>query len=262
MQQDEASRGRTGESGRPNVERTPEANSLVEEVLKDHAGQEDAGRQRAAPGARPDVAQGRRWPGLISIIALVFSSLSLYETILKQAALAVYLGEVGYFSRDKVDLGEIIALPVTIINHGARDAVVFGLTLDTDGTPQRIYRSSFIGGGPSAGQGEPFAPWAIAGRGSHAGIVQFRSWDAEPLITEKHPYRLCVTVRADASRAFGIVDRLLELPPPALSFVVEPWWGFSHSDLMSGKPLPLKITKIETIDQARAAQSGVCRTET
>jgi len=199
----------------------------------------------------------------VSIVALLFSALSLYETVLKQAALSIYVGGVGHVSWDKATGAEIIALPVTVTNQGARDAVVSDLKLGPDDAPDR-YRSSFVGS-LYAGQNEPFAPWPVAGHGSHVGVVHFHSKaDTEPLIapTVSAPaksYALCFTAQATSSRPFGLLDWLLERPPRALRLVVEPAISFSRSDLENGKWIPLWVTAIESIDEQRGTQTGACR---
>jgi hypothetical protein len=204
----------------------------------------------------------RRWPNLVSIVALVTSAVSLYETTLKQAALSVYVGDVGHVGWDKATKAEIIALPLTVTNRGARDAVILGLSLGADDAPDR-YRSSFVGG-PSAGQDDPFAPWVVPGHGSHSGTVQLYAKDATTLIapTANGParsYTLCLTVRTEVGRPSGVLDSLLEHPPGALRFVVEPAERFSAGDMDNGRWIPLWITGMESIDDRRATQTGQCR---
>ncbi|MBO0765950.1 MAG: hypothetical protein J2P50_15380, partial [Hyphomicrobiaceae bacterium] len=73
-------------------------------------------------------AEGGRGVLLISLLALILSVLSLYETNFKQARLVLHLGAVMYYARDP-EAAEVFAVPVTIVNHGARDAVVTALDL-------------------------------------------------------------------------------------------------------------------------------------
>jgi hypothetical protein len=267
MENVEASTAAIRQAAQLNVERTLVAFQLSEEALdgtrEPDPRAKNAGAREAARLAPSDRRTGRRWPGLVSIVALVFSGISLYETVLKQAALSIYVGGVGHVSWDRATRAEIIALPVTVTNQGARDAVVLDLRLGPDDAPDR-YRSSFVGS-LYPGQNEPFAPWPVAGHGSHVGVVHFHSkGDAEPLIapTVSAPtksYGLCFTAQAVASRPFGLLDWLLERPPTALRLVVEPAIRFSRSDLENGKWIPLWITAIESIDDRRGVQTGTCR---
>jgi hypothetical protein len=252
-------------AGSLNVELALEAGLGAEDARGDgpsepnaHAASADAkknaGKEQLAPRSRSDSDRPRRWPGLVSIAAVIFSGVSLYETVLKHAELSVYVGELGHVSWDKTG-AEIIALPVTVANHGARDAVVYGLRLGPDDEPDR-YRSIFVGV-PSAGRNEPFAPWPVAGHGSRSGVAQFQATgDARPLITPTvsaaaKSYRLCLTIHAEASRSFGLLDQLLERPPAALRLVVEPAHRFGISDVTDGNLIPLRITGIERIDDCR-----------
>lgn len=207
----------------------------------------------------------RRWPDLVSIVALLTSGVSLYETVLKQAALSVYVGDVGQVGWDKATKAEIIVLPVTVTNRGARDAVILGLSLGADDAPDR-YRSSFVGG-PSAGQNDPFAPWVIPGHGSHSGTVQLHAKDATTLIapTANGPtrsYALCLMVRTDARRRSPFLDWLLERPPATLRFVVEPAERFSASDMDAGHWIPLWIAAIEPVDAGQCGNTVQQNAET
>src|SRR5215510_13172485 len=75
---------------------------------------------------------------VISATALCFSGFSLWETSLKQADLSVYVTGVVTYERDRaaddsiMPAGgfEVLAVPITIANSGARDGVVLALQLD------------------------------------------------------------------------------------------------------------------------------------
>ena len=81
---------------------------------------------------------GGRIAAVISAIALVFSAYSLWETSLKQADVSVYVTGVVSYGRDTSDSTdvqpsggfEVLAVPVTIANGGARDAPILALHLD------------------------------------------------------------------------------------------------------------------------------------
>lgn len=269
---DEASEAKLRKAGEQGVALALEASRQAEEARGDDTGEPRAHAASAnstmsasteKPGLRSDVPP-RRWPGMVSIAALVFSGISLYETVLKQAELSDYVGDVGHLGRDRVTNAEIIALPVTVTNRGARDAIVISLRLGTDDEPDR-YRSSFVGGS-FAGINEAFAPWPIQGHGSHSGIVQFHAkGDAAPLIVPAvngapKSYELCLIARAEASRPFSLPVWSLEHLPAALRFVVEPAYRFNEADMKNGNWIPLWITGIKSIDYQDAMQVGRCRT--
>ncbi len=83
-------------------------------------------------------SEGGRIAAIVSLIALIFSAYSLWETSLKQAELNVYVTGVVTYGRDSSDDDfirpargfEVFAVPVTIANGGARDAAVLSLQLE------------------------------------------------------------------------------------------------------------------------------------
>jgi hypothetical protein len=135
-------------------------------------------------------SEGGRAAAIISAIALVFSAYSLWETSLKQADLNVYATGVVTYGRDTSDDAsiqpsggfEVLAVPVTIANGGARDGAVLSLQLDVknpstgltarfDGTytADAAYFVDTRGKRPKA----PFNALVIAGRSAWTGTVIF-----------------------------------------------------------------------------------------
>ena len=78
---------------------------------------------------RPAHLEGGRWAVLISLVALIFSGISLYETILKQPRPVLHVAGVMHYARDPVGGADVFAVPMTITNQGARDAVITTLNL-------------------------------------------------------------------------------------------------------------------------------------
>jgi len=135
-------------------------------------------------------SEGGRAAAIISATALFFSAYSLWETSLKQADLGVYATGVISYGRDISDDAsiqppggfEVLAVPVTIANGGARDGVVLSLRLDVknprtglsarfDGTysADAAYFVDARGKRPKA----PFNALVIAGRSAWTGTVIF-----------------------------------------------------------------------------------------
>lgn len=129
---------------------------------------------------------------LVSGLALIFSAVSLYETMLRQPELSVYVPPVIHYTRENG--GEVLALPVTIANRGARDGTVLSLDLvaSAPGRPdtKTFYSAYFVDSGyflksrleRSATGGlqitkqrpkTPFAPLSIAGRSNYTGTILF-----------------------------------------------------------------------------------------
>lgn len=132
---------------------------------------------------------------VISGIALLFSAYSLWETSLKQADLTAYVtGAVTYTSdpfgsSDVQEAGgyEVLAVPVTIANSGARDAAVLSLQLDTNNsvTGKTVrFDAAYMADGTYFATSDkakrpktPFAALVVAGRSAWSGIVLFYSDD-------------------------------------------------------------------------------------
>jgi len=127
---------------------------------------------------------------VVSAVALLFSAYSLWETSLKQADLSVYVTGIVSYGRDTSDgvdvqpTGgfEVLAVPVTIANGGARDAAVLSLQLDVRNaktglsarfegtyTADAAFFAGTGGGRPKA----PFSALVIAGRTAWTGTVLF-----------------------------------------------------------------------------------------
>src|SRR5262245_49900735 len=94
---------------------------------------------------------GKAAATVISGTALVFSAFSLWETSLKQADLSVYVGDAVTYTRDPnnedraFEAGgyEVLAMPVTIANGGARDGAVLLLQLDAK-NPETAETGRFV----------------------------------------------------------------------------------------------------------------------
>jgi hypothetical protein len=127
---------------------------------------------------------------VVSAVALLFSAYSLWETSLKQADLNVYVTGVVTYERDLTAAKyitpaggfEVLAVPVTIANSGARDAPVLGLQLDATnprtGLGARFEATYTADGTYFANTGDkrpktPFSALVIAGRSAWTGTVLF-----------------------------------------------------------------------------------------
>jgi hypothetical protein len=134
---------------------------------------------------------GSRITAVVSAIALVFSAYSLWETSLKRADISVFVPGVVTYTRDttpSVDIQpsggfEVLAVPVTIANGGARDAAIVALHLDvknlktglsarfeaTYTTEPSFFNPQF----DSPRTKTPFSALVVAGRSAWRGTVVF-----------------------------------------------------------------------------------------
>jgi len=85
--------------------------------------------------------------GLISILALAMSGFSLFQTTLKQPKLHLFVPETISYTRDANGSYEVLVVPVTIANSGARDGVISSLTLKVRNTGterERIFKATYV----------------------------------------------------------------------------------------------------------------------
>ena len=124
---------------------------------------------------------------LASFIALIFSGISLYQTVLKRAEIRVFVPETVSYTRDPNGSFEVLAVPVTVINSGARDGVVVAMQLKVKNEETghtRALSASYVAeegyfstkedyrAGISRPK-RPFAPLTIPGRSGHSATVLF-----------------------------------------------------------------------------------------
>jgi hypothetical protein len=133
---------------------------------------------------------GVRLTTIISALALVFSGYSLWETSLKQADLGVYVTGVVSYVRDTSEDEhiqpsggfEVLAVPVTIANSGARDGAVLSLQLDVRNVKTGLTArfegtyttdASYFVTTAAKRPKTPFSALVIAGRSSWTGTILF-----------------------------------------------------------------------------------------
>ena len=67
---------------------------------------------------------------VVSGLALIFSGISLYQTVIKQAQLHIFLPDTVNYTRDPDGSFEVFVLPITVSNTGARDGVLSAMKLE------------------------------------------------------------------------------------------------------------------------------------
>lgn len=143
---------------------------------------------------------------IVSGVALLFSGYSLWETSLKSAELHAFVPPVIQFAAPQQNSNfEVIAVPLTLTNEGARSATVLSMELQvTDprsGQTKRFYAADFgrwTMERTRAGAYAPFAPISLPGRSSRTESVLFytRGQDEKPneLIREPGSYGFILTL--------------------------------------------------------------------
>jgi hypothetical protein len=134
-----------------------------------------------------DAAHGGWLAAVVSGVALIASGVSLWESTLKQPDIRLYVSENIHYTRDPYGSYEVLAVPITIANGGARDGAVISLKLDVKNTTTgqtETFKSAFTADAQYFGSRDdyaarlkrpklPFAPLSVAGRGAFTGTVLF-----------------------------------------------------------------------------------------
>jgi hypothetical protein len=191
----------------------------------------------------------------ISAVALIFSGVSLYETVLKQADLHLFVPDTIFLTGDPDGGSEVFAVPLTVSNSGARDGIVSALKLEvrngaTD-AKQTLEASYFAGPDYFSVKEDsannirrpktPFAPLPVAGRGSHTATVLFyaRKYEGQRVVSGGGRYVLLLSAETRPAKALGFFDRLwstsvapvrsiYELPPVSQIFEARIYSGNSE----------------------------------
>ena len=156
--------------------------------------------------------EGGKLAVFLSATAMVFSAYSLWESSLKAADLHAFVPPVIQFAAPYQNSNfEVIAVPITLSNEGARTATVLSMELSvTDPrtkATKKFYAADFgrwTMERTRASAYEPFAPISLAGRSSRTESVLFytRGDDQKPneLIREVGPYRFTLTLDVAESK--------------------------------------------------------------
>ncbi len=173
--------------------------------------------------------------GIVSLVALVFSGLSLYETVLKQANLHLYVPDTLAYTRDPNGSLEVIVVPVTVANSGARDGVVSALKLNIENKQsglKREFSASFIAAPGyfstkedySKGQSRPktaFAPLSIPGRSAFTGTLLFypKEFSEQRVVPGAGKFSMTLAATMDTVQDMGAIDRFWSTDIEPISFV-------------------------------------------
>src|SRR5215470_7765362 len=126
-------------------------------------------------------------PTAISAMALIGSVVSMWETTIKQAEVRVHVSDNIYFTRDPWGSYEVLIIPVTLANRGARDGTVLTLSLDVKNlttNQSKRFKSTYTADARWFGGRDdvstnlrrpkvPFAPVSVAGRSTFTGTLLF-----------------------------------------------------------------------------------------
>lgn len=192
---------------------------------------------------------------MISGLALTASAVSLWETTLRQPEIKLYVSENIQYTRDPYGPFEVLAVPVTITNSGARDGAVLSLQLEAKNlkTGQvEKFKSNYVADAQYFGGRDdvaarvkrpktPFAPISVSGRGAFTGTVLFYSAGGgeKNLIEPGTKIEMILSVTLPAQTDW--LDKALASTPPAATIEAEVP-AFFPGALLSGDNAPLKVS--------------------
>lgn len=177
---------------------------------------------------------------LASALALAFSGISLYQTVIKQAQLNIFVPDTISYTRDPDGSFEVLAVPVTVSNSGARDGIVSSIKLEVRNSGsgiKRTFEASYFAGPDYFSAKEdpsnnvrrsktPFAPLSVAGRGSFTGTILFyeRQHEKESVVPGEGRYELSLTAETAPAQTLGFLDSLwsTEIAPKQFVYQMPP----------------------------------------
>lgn len=214
------------------------------------------------PSEEPRIVGGRNWLASVgSAIALCASGVSLWETVLRQAALEVYVGDNISYTRDPYGSYEVLVVPITIANTGAQDGAVVSMRLNVKNTATgqtEVFPAAFTADANYfAGRDNvtertrrpkaPFAPLSIAGRGRFSSTVLFYMSDYKEQRVVEPRSKIEVELTMSVPPPRGWLDKWFAAPPPAPHRMTLEIPNFLPGGLLAGDMARAKATEITTV---------------
>ena len=186
-----------------------------------------ANAAREKPASRSWRDTGTTLTGVFSVIAVVMSAFSLYQTVIKQANLHLFVPSTISYTRDADGSFEVLVVPVTIANSGARDGLISSLKLKVrnKGTNrERIFHATYIAdqgyfstapeteGNTVRARPRPkfaYAPLVVTGRSGYSGTLIFypRKYSEDRVVPKEGDYQFELSAEMKVVEKLDIVDR-------------------------------------------------------
>jgi hypothetical protein len=207
-------------------------------------------------------------PTAISAMALIGSVVSMWETTIKQAEVRLHVSDNIYFTRDPWGSYEVLIIPVTLANGGARDGTVLTLSLGVKNlttNQSKRFKSAYTADAKWFGGRDdvtanlrrpkiPFAPVSVAGHGAFTGTLLFYpADDPEKKVVDSNS-KIEMTLTAGLLPGNGWLNRLLSASPPPVTIEAEVA-EYRVGILISGYVMPLKV-KFDAPSTAAAQPDG------
>jgi hypothetical protein len=175
---------------------------------------------------------------LISVVALALSGFNFYVTVLKQAELRFYQPPLIYMYRQ--DFRDVLAIPLTISNDGARRGTVLSFDLDvTDLRTNKTerFQNLHFGAAPT-GPLRLFTPVTIAGGATFTDVVLFHALETGSFVETtggiKLPLRLTLKMNLAPEGSWPATPT-----PPPVTFDMTAGYIASMRDMEAGRPTQL-----------------------
>lgn len=189
-----------------------------------------------------------------SVVALAVSGISLWETVLKQPQLKVFVGESMFYTRDPWGSYEVFVVPITIVNSGAQDGAVMSLKLELANAETGLkdnFESSYTADSTwFAGSDNvtnrtrrpksPFSALSIAGRSAWSGTILFYSSEFRDKRVAEPRAQVAGEMTVVAVRTDGWLDRVMgSTPSPVRVAMSVP--NYLPGALLSGDVARLRV---------------------
>jgi hypothetical protein len=200
-------------------------------------------------------ARSNVFASTVSGLALIASVVSLWESTLKQPQINLYVSENVQYTRDPYGPFEVLAVPLTIANSGARDGTVLSLRLvaKLPGSDKgELFKSAYMADAQYFGSRDdvaarlkrpktPFAPISVSGRNAFTGTVLFyKPMTNDKALIEPNS-KIVFLVEATIPPAKGWLDDATSSPPDPVTVRADVP-NFYPGALLSGDNAPLNVT--------------------
>lgn len=148
--------------------------------VTDYADTTQEAQSNSGKPAQGESKMTARLTTLVSIIALLFSGYSFYETVLKEASLRLYQPPLIHMFRQ--GFRDVLAIPITISNDGARRGTVLSFDLEVKHlkTGKTVKFQNLHFGASPKGDVKLFNPITVAVAVLIVALCSFMLWKPAP----------------------------------------------------------------------------------
>jgi hypothetical protein len=175
---------------------------------------------------------------LTSLVALVFSGYSLYETVIRQAELRIYQPPLIYMYRE--GFRDVFAIPITLSNDGAQRGTVLSFDLEVthlETHKKMRFQNLHFGESPKSNT-RLFMPVTVAGRSSFTDVVLFHALSTGSFVETtggvRLPLRFMLQMNMDATSGWFASKQ-----PAAVVFDMTAEYVQSQNQMEAGQPTRL-----------------------